>query len=302
MLLKLMRRILRKNKASTADTTAAVRARHQRHKARLIDDPIAKELCGQLWQRALKFKPLGWLLDDFIMKPIQPVSMCVLMRARYAEQALEEAVKNGVRQYVIIGAGMDSFAFRNKEMMERIDVFEIDHPKTQEVKLRRIQQAELDAPERLHFLPADLSQKTAMEALNGSAFDPSQPAFLTLLGVSYYIAEEDLAKTARSIAERMGAGSFLLLDYMLDPSSSKAEHLPMREKLMTLTAGMGEPMVSEYSFEKMDALMARQGFETLENVNMTELAERYLEEVGWLPFAAPGIFGMGAFRTVEASE
>ena len=299
MLLRLFRRMLRKSNTSTADTTAAVRARHQRYDKRLLDDPLAKDLCGPLWKAALRIKPLGWFLDDVLMRSIQPVSMCVLMRARYAEQALERAAAEGAEQYAIIGAGMDSFAFRRADMMKRIDVFEIDHPETQKAKLARIEQAGWAKPERLHFVPADLSEVSAAEALRGSAFDPAKRTFFTLLGVSYYITAEDLANTARSIAQEAPAGSALALDYLLDEGDSDPSQLEMRASLQELVAGMGEPMRSEYSLESMSALMDAENFDTAENMNMIALKEPYLEQVGFLPFETPGIFGIGIFRTRE---
>ena len=93
-----------------------------------------------------------------LTKPMAPISMCVLMRARYAEQTLEQAVEDGITQYVIIGAGIDSFAFRRPDLMKRIDVFEIDHPVTQRKKLERIGRTAMRTPSRMHFVPADLER------------------------------------------------------------------------------------------------------------------------------------------------
>ena len=129
--------LLRNSESSTADTVAAVRALHQRQPVRIFEDPYAHQLCGSFWRLVLRIRPLEWVLR-VMTKRMAATSMCVVMRARYAEQALEQAVADGITQYVIIGAGMDSFAFRRPDLMERIDVFEIDHPVTQRKKLARI--------------------------------------------------------------------------------------------------------------------------------------------------------------------
>jgi len=193
---------VRKGKSSTAETVAALRAVHQREPVRIFEDPYAKFLCGSFWRLVLRIRPLEWIIR-VMTKPMAPTAMCVVMRARYAEQALEQAVEDGITQYVIIGSGMDSFAFRRPDLMERIDVFEIDHPATQHKKLERIRRSGLIIPSRLHFVPADLTKISAMDALAGSGFEMGRPTFLTLLGVVYYLTADSLAETARSISRHL---------------------------------------------------------------------------------------------------
>ena len=275
---------------------AAVRARHHRDRVRIFEDPYARFLCGWFWRLVLWIRPLEWFLFKGVLGPIEPVSMCVLMRARYAEQALEQAVEDGVAQYVIIGAGMDSFAFRRSDLMERIDVFEIDHPETQSKKLERIRRLGLTIPSRLHFVPADLTKISTLDALAGSGFEMSRPTFLTLLGVVYYLTAESLAETARSISRHLPAGALLVFDYLLNAESARPEHLPMREKMRSFVARRGEPMISEYSLAAMNALMAVQGFEAVEHFALPDLEQRYREELGTLPWEAPSLFALGTFR------
>ena len=290
--------MLRKGKSSTAEVTAAVRAIHQRNSVRIFEDPYAQFLCGWFWRLVLRIRPLEWIIQG-MTKPVAPVSMCVLMRARYAEQALEKAVEDGITQYVIIGAGMDSFAFRRPDLMERIDVFEIDHPVTQRKKLEYILRAGISIPSRLHFIPADLSKISALDALVGSGFDTSRPTFLTLMGVAYYITAGSLVETARSISRYLPAGTLLVFDYLLNEESFKPEHLLMRNKMKAFVARRGEPMVSEYSLAAMSALMAEQGFEAVENFALPDLEQRYKEECGDLPMEIPSIFALGTFQVAD---
>ena len=285
-----------KSRASTAELTAAVRANHQRNPVRLFEDPLARFLCGWFWRLVVRFRPLYWIIIKGLLRAIEPVSVCVLLRARYAEQALEAAVEKGIDQYVIIGAGMDSFAFRRPDLMNRIDVFEIDHPSTQSQKLARIRQAGWTLPSRLHFVSADLTKISAVEALEGSGFQPSRPTFLTLMGVAYYISAEDLGETAESIARNLPEGTLLLLDYLLDETSSGPRHLAMKEKMKAFVAKRGEPMLAEYSLASMSALMAARGFDTVENLTLPELEQRYRSPQGAWHLEIPGIFALGAFR------
>ena len=146
-----------------------------------------------------------------------------------------------------------------------MDVFEIDHPVTQRKKLERIRRAGLTIPARLHCVPADLAKISTLDALAGSGFEMSRPTFLTLLGVVYYLTADSLAETARSISRHLPAGTLLVIDYLLDEESTKPEHLLMRKRMRSFVTRLREPMVSEYSLAAMNALMAAEGFEAVEN-------------------------------------
>ena len=214
------------NTISTADWVAAARDWHLRNTAALFEDPYAKLLCGRPLKLVRTIRPLEWLLFKVVLNPILPSSMCVLMRARYAEDSLEHSIEEGIRQYVILGAGMDSFAFRRGDLMGRIDSFEIDHPVTQGKKLQRIERAGLKVPPNHHFVAADLSEVSPVAALAGTSFDASEPAFISLLGVSYYLTTEDLAATLREIAEGMRPGTRIVVDYLLDATDSDVTRRP----------------------------------------------------------------------------
>jgi len=290
------------NKVSTADLVASARAWHMRHPTPIFEDPYAKELCGPVLGLALRFRPFEWLLFKVALAAVMPASMCVVMRARYAEQALERAVEEGIRQYVIIGAGMDSFAFRRSDLLETIDAFEIDHPVTQRKKLDRIAKAGFKVPKNHHFVAADLSQVSTVEALAGSSFDMSKPTFLSLLGVIYYLTPETLVETAGSIAQGLPPGSQLVFDYLLDEESCSPAGRPLRERMLKFVKGRGEPMRSSYSLAEMNALMADVGFKPVESFEITDLEDCYREEFGELPIEIPGIFGFGTFEVAGKSD
>ena len=283
-----------KIRASTADLVAAIRALHQRDHARLIDDPYAILLCGRY--RILRIRPAGWLMAHCVLRGHQPAALGTLIRARYAEQALEAAIKTGITQYVIIGAGMDSFALRRSDLMPHLQVFEIDRPATQEIKQKRLRRAGLDIPRGLHFVPADLERVPAMNALAESEFEPARRAFLSFLGVVYYLSREVFASTVRSIAEGTAAGSQLVVDYMLDTGSTWPEHREKRVQLKAYVAKRGEPMRSDFSLDQMSTLMAEEGFRTIDGITMMDLGHRYAEELGPLPFEIPSLFGCGHFQ------
>ena len=280
---------------STADIVAFERAWHQRARPPLLDDPYARLLCGPLLGLAARFRPLGWYVARVELGRIMPASMVVVIRARYAEQALENAVEQGVPQYVMVGAGMDSFAFRRPDLAERVEIYEIDHPTVQRRKLERIHKARLDVSSTHHFIGADLTQATVVDALASSGFDTAKPAFLSLLGVAYYLTPDALEATARSIAARLSPGSRIVVDYLLDRASSAPDSGSVRSNLLRLVEDCGEPMRSEYSLGQMDALMRKSGFEPVDTCTADDLEDAYRRELGSLPFNVPGIFGIGTF-------
>ena len=135
-----------------------------------------------------------------------------------------------------------------------------------------------------------------MHALSESAFEPERRAFLSLLGVIYYLPREVLASTVRSIAGGVATGSQLVVDYMLDAGSAWPEHREKRAQLEAYVARRGEPMRSDFSLAQMSALMAEAGFRTIEGITMMDLGSRYAAELGSLPFEIPGLFGCGHFQ------
>jgi len=113
-----------------------------------------------------------------------------ISRARYAEDALVAAINSGVQQYILLGAGMDTFAFRRPEMMKRLAVFEVDHPATQAFKRKRLAELQWELPPRLHFIPVDLAKDSLVAALQRSPHDPLQASFVSWLGVTYYLTRD----------------------------------------------------------------------------------------------------------------
>ena len=234
-------------------------------------------------------------MANWALRGLKPVILGLFIRARYAEQAVEAAFRGGIRQYVIVGAGLDSFALRRTDLVPPLRVFETDRAQMQEVKRERLRSAGIPLPSELHFVPADLERVSVMDALADSSFDPESPVILSFLGVTYYLTPETLAESARSIAAGVASGSRLVVDYMLDEASAWPEHRRMRTQLEDYVAKRDEPMKSEYSLAAMSELLADAGLRTIEGVTMMDLAERYAEELGPLPFETPGLFACGLF-------
>ena len=281
---------------STADLAAAFRAVHTSAEKPVFVDPFARVLCGWPFRLALACPPLEHALNRLAHEALAPITMSIVLRARYAEAALERALASGIGQYVIIGAGMDSFAFRRPAMLERIEAFEIDHPVTQRKKLLRSRKARLTIPRQHHLIPADLTRTPVAEALAGAPFAMSRRAFLSLLGVAHYLPREALVATVRSIARDLAPGTRLVVEYLLDEASCGQGGIALRARMLEFVQRRGEPMRASYAIDEMNALMVSAGFEVMENLRIGQLEGAWRVPFSSTPPETLSIFAVGQFR------
>jgi methyltransferase (TIGR00027 family) len=207
-----------------------------------------------------------------------PFPAIALSRSRYTEDILESAVKQGVSQYVNLGAGMDTFAFRSPEMPARLQVFEVDHPFTQAAKLRRIAELGWEQPERLHYVPVDFTKESLPEALARSPYDPKTPSFFSWLGVTFYLPREAVFSTLRAVSDIAPSGSATVFDY-LDPEAfipGKADKY--MEFAVKKLKEVGEPWITGFDPSTLSDDLSRLGFALRENLSPSEIHERYFKD------------------------
>ena len=198
-------------------------------------------------------------IKDTLYKYILPIP---LSRISFAEKELKKfaaqnTAGNNKIQYVICGAGMDSFAFRNTN--ENIRIFEIDHPDTQKYKKNRIHELEWIVPENLTFVPVDFSRDNLEEKLIESGFDTTLPTFTAILGVSYYLTLPVFEETLRIISDITPDGSRIIFDFPDDTtfSESQAKNHPRVMELAEVTAKLGEPMLHGFSVKEIENALER---------------------------------------------
>jgi methyltransferase (TIGR00027 family) len=274
----------------TALMTAYARAYHATHDTpKIFDDFLAGEFLtekGQAWLGARLVEILPLLNPELAAShPDQATALAWVMqnqtasttisRARYAEDALVSAVQGGVRQYILLGAGMDTFAFRRPEMMEQLAVFEVDHPATQAFKRGRLAELQWELPPRLHFIPVDFSKDSLAAALCGSSHEPAQTSFVSWLGVTYYLTREVVLSTLRSIAALAGPGGTVVFDY-LHPDAFSPERTSKRTQ-WTLEAvrRAGEPMKTGFDPSALAGDLESCGWRLQENLSPSDIQKRY---------------------------
>lgn len=199
----------------------------------------------------------------------------VVGRARLIEDLVEEEAGRGVVQYVILGAGLDTFAQRRPEIASRLNVFEVDQPGPQSWKRERLEQTGYATPKWLHFVPVDFEAGESWWDLVVSAgFDPKKPAVVVSTGVSMYLTKETNRATFRQLA-RLAAGSTFATTFMLSLELLPAAERSVMEFVMKKAAESGTPFVSLYSPDEIAATAKDSGFKTARVVSGEDVHRRY---------------------------
>jgi methyltransferase (TIGR00027 family) len=197
----------------------------------------------------------------------------VILRSRYAEDALERAVAGSARQYLLIGAGFDSFIVRQPPFAREIEIVEIDHPASQAMKRRRLEEVAITIPPNVRFVPADLSQESLATVLARCNLAPTQLVFFSWLGVSIYLSREANLATLRGIATGAAEGSELVFTYIdqqaLEQGSASFERMRTRRALQR------EPWISGFHPATLPMELRALGLELLEDLGAAELYQRY---------------------------
>jgi methyltransferase (TIGR00027 family) len=250
----------------TALRVAIRRAAHQLvEQPRILDDPIAVRLVGSAHPRDME-RAMHKVARDF--------RLFMAARSRYAEDRLAEAVANRVTQYVVLGAGLDTFAYRNP--FPALRVFEVDFPATQEWKRALLAEAAIALPASLTFVPLDFEHKALAEGLAEAGFDAGKAAFFGWLGVVPYLTLDAFRATLGAIAQ-LPAGSGVCFDFAFPPETLSPARRLVFDGLAGRVAAAGEPFRLFFGPEELAAELRRAGFERQEQVDSDGLNELYLK-------------------------
>ena len=215
------------------------------------------------------------LLRRLVNVHIAPSPLC---RSVYTEKALQTAVLTGTKQYVILGAGMDTFAFREMEFLSKYRVFEVDHPLTQADKLERITRAGWTVPDNLTFVPVDFTKDSLTERLIAAGFDPSVKSFFSWLGVTYYLSTEVIDTMLSALSSICADGSTIVFDYP-DENFFDAPERRVQNTIMMAKAG-DEPMQSVFSYAELEKLLEKHGFLIYELLTPDDIQRDIIDKAG----------------------
>lgn len=276
-------------KSMTALVSAFSRAYHaENNDVKIFDDCIAKSLLtNEEYARISNsmsdgigfFNPsfkgtrdaaLRWVVDN-------QLSPSPLGRAAFAEKALQSAVSIGAKQYLILGAGYDTFAYRQPSWADKLRIFEIDHPATAQDKRKRLETAKIEIPDNVHYIAADFTDEDWYTALtNNIMFDSSQIGFCSILGVTYYLSKQAFEKLISALRSILSDESTIIFDY--PDENSYAENAGDRAKKQAMMAGAAnEEMLASYSYKDIEKLLSAYGFLIYEHLTPLEMTKQYFE-------------------------
>jgi methyltransferase (TIGR00027 family) len=251
----------------TEQRVAIRRAAHQLlDHPRVLDDPLALRIIGAEAAHDLRSNPKEHPAFARAFRAFMAA------RSRYAEDELAHAVADGVAQFVVLGAGLDTFAYRNPHANLR--VFEVDHPATQAWKREQLHAAKISIPESLTFVPIDFEKQTLRERLAEAGLNFDAPAFFSCLGVTPYLTREACMATLSLIAN-MPHGSGVVFDFALDPALLNAGQREALDALSKRVASVGEPFQLFFDPVKLQDDLRSVGFHRTEFLQGAQINERY---------------------------
>lgn len=233
----------------------------------ILRDEIGLQLLAppEGWQKRGDMHPIG----------TRPFRASILARARFLEDLLEQRLAAGVAQYVILGAGLDTFAQRRPELASRMQVFEIDQKGPQSWKRSRLEQLGFGIPDYLHLVPVDFEAGASwLQLLAAEGFDPQMPALVASTGVSMYLTRAAVSKTLREVAS-LAAGSTFVMSFMLPIALAEPA---LQASIRQAEAGAranGTPWLSFFEPDEMLELARRAGFKSVEHISASGLSQRY---------------------------
>jgi methyltransferase (TIGR00027 family) len=256
--------------STTAHRVAIRRAAHQvLDDPRVLDDPIALPILGaeasaRIAAERERPQPPG----------SQYIRAFMVVRSRLAEDELARAIERGASQYVILGAGLDTFAYRNPHQASRLRVFEVDHPATQAWKRARLVESGIAEPQSLTFAPVDFEKQSLSEGLAAARFERSHLTFFSWLGVTPYLTREAMLATVGFIAG-MPPGSGVVFDYGVPRDSLGWMGRWAFDKLARRVSAAGEPFRLFFDPAALEAQLKAAGFSHCQDWDSEKLNQRY---------------------------
>lgn len=270
--------------SETAAVAAMLRAVHPLLDAKpwILNDDLAGKLVG-MNDRAAVLSALRTFEEELVRTSpenhvrdfVRNARVNVTLRARYAEDELDEAVRRGVSQYVILGSGFDSFAYRRRDSAAPLRVYEVDYPASLCRKQARLAELGVHIPPDVVFVPLDFERQPILEALQGQGYCREEPAFFSWLGVTWYLTEEAVVRTLEQVAGA-AAGSEIVFDYVLPDSLVDEEGRHNSQLDRSMVAARGEPGRTCFEPARLAERMQAIGFGRVWDMGPKEAGARYL--------------------------
>jgi methyltransferase (TIGR00027 family) len=256
-----------RQESRTALGVATLRAVHQvlDGEPKILNDTVIGPLLGTPALLRIRAAP-----ERFNSPDVRSLRSHVVLRSRFAEDRLEEAVERGVRQFLVLGAGLDTFAYRQPYWARPLRIFEVDHAASQQAKRQRLDAARILVPPNVHFIEADFEHRTLHDILAGGGVALDEPAFISWLGVTVYLTEAAIDAVFRFVAS-LPPGSELVFTFY----TKEATEAPRQSAMAARAAELGEPFVTWFEPEALEAKLRGFGFSEVRFLTPQEAIVRY---------------------------
>jgi methyltransferase (TIGR00027 family) len=269
----------------TALTAAIMRGTHIRldGEPKVFRDELALRLCGIGAIASFFVAAIRMRFSKKIKAALEPMPFMewgrygraiMVMRSRHTEDLLIQSIDRGIRQFVILGAGLDSFAYRRHDLAAIVNTFEVDHPASQQWKQRRLRKLGVALPPTLTFVPIDFETQTLTDSLRKSGFLLAKPAFLSWLGVTQYISREAVRGMLSEIAD-LAPGTEIVFTYVMPQTLLSSEDRRIFANCATPAAARGEPWITFFDPAEIDSLLREIGFDQVVDFSPDEANARY---------------------------
>lgn len=256
----------------TAVGAAVGRALHLTDPApKVIEDRFALDLAGEAGRANMAEMQA---MDPSVQ---HSYALSFVVRARYVEDMVEEAVAEGIGQYVILGAGLDSFAYRRGDLLDRLRVFEVDHPASQEWKRGRVRELGIDVPDGLLFAPIDFEVEALIDGLRAAGFDAALPAAISWVAVSQYLTPSAVDATLRAVAS-LPVGTRMAMTYVVPPEALDAASQKGFYWISERVKKLGEPFLTLFEPRQLEELLLGLGFSEVAHFDTEDAKRTYLSD------------------------
>jgi methyltransferase (TIGR00027 family) len=211
---------------------------------------------------------------DFAVSSRRSVTAAVVMRSRYLEDEVDQVIGREASQYVILGAELDSFAYRRPDLTKVLRVFEVDHPATQAWKRARLQEAGIDSPPNLSFVPVNFEKQSLIDSLPMSGYRTDAPGIFSWLGVTMFLTHDAIFSTLRTVAA-LGREADIIFEYLVPRELLDEENRRILARTIAVTAARGEPVRSFFEPAELAEQVRKLGFAEVSDFGPEEARARY---------------------------
>lgn len=272
--------------SATAVISAMFRAAHLfwRQPPKIFEDTLALPLSGCESEAVLKAQIDQLEAEvarntnpDFARTILRSVEVPLVTRSRYLEDEVDLAIEHGLSQYVILGAGLDSFAYRRPDLAKSLNIFEVDHPATQAWKRNRLRAANIEVPANLSLVPVDFEKESLVDRLRMSGYRTDAPGLFSWLGVTMYLSTEAIFGTLRMIAG-LAPGTEIIFEYIVPKDLVDEETQKVLGAVMVAAEARGEPQRSFFEPAKLAEQVRNIGFAEVSDFGPDEAQARYFKD------------------------